>query len=78
MFQARGIQPSGGDGVSYFPVAMIKHHNQGQFKEENIFWGLMIPERTESRMVGQGHANNKLLAWWREQEAESSHLDPQE
>lgn len=66
--------------MSYFPVAMIKHHNQGQFKEENVFFGggLMIPERTESRIVGQGHANSKLLAWWREQEAESSHLDPQE
>lgn len=66
MFQARGILPSGGDGVSYFPVAMIKHHNQGQFKEENVFFwggGLMIPERTESRMVGQGPANNKLQAW---------------
>lgn len=39
MFQARGIQPSGGDGVSYFPVAMIKHHNPGQFKEENVLGG---------------------------------------
>lgn len=24
--------------MSYFPVAMIKHHNQGQFKEENVFF----------------------------------------
>lgn len=40
MFQVRGIQPLGDDGVSSFPVAMIKHRTQGQFKEENVCLGL--------------------------------------
>ena len=31
--------------ISDFPIAMIKHNNQGNLSKEGLIWGSMVPER---------------------------------
>ena len=39
--------------ISDFPIAMIKHNNQGNLSKEGLIWGSMVPEGQESLSEGK-------------------------